>query len=144
MYQPPYKIENLDNWICITLRGVWDMATNIQYLSALANELNAKKGKSFNIAVDMRGWVVPFSEITERIKAPIHLDRRNQRCEVWLEEQGMKVDHIADKFFNEQHVKLTRTYSSSDFLAHINVLENEPLVSHMSQWLQQNQVDKQN
>ena len=46
MYQPPYKIENLDNWICITLRGVWDMATNIQYLSALANELNAKKGKS--------------------------------------------------------------------------------------------------
>ena len=51
---------------------------------------------------------------------------------------------IADKFFNEQHVKFTRTYSSSDFLAHIKVLENEPLVSHMSQWLQQNQVDKQN
>jgi hypothetical protein len=144
MSQQPYRIEILNNCICVTLRGHWDMATNIQYLSSLANTLNSRKGASFHLLVDMRTWGVSASAVSQRIKGHIHLDRRNQISEIWLQSKGVDVEHIADKFSGEQHFTLHRTSSVDSFLDKVEHVCGQDNKQAVVAWLKRNTVDKQN
>ena len=71
MSKQHYHIEEFHDVILVTLRGCWNLNTNIQYLATFGDILNARRGKAFYIIVDMRTWRVPHSESFARIKAPI-------------------------------------------------------------------------
>ncbi|NDV92493.1 arginine decarboxylase [Alteromonas sp. 345S023] len=144
MSQQPYRIEILNNCICVTLRGHWDMATNIHYLSSLANTLNSRKGSSFYLLVDMRTWVVPASAVSQRIKGHIHLDRRNQMSELWLQSGSADVEHIADKFSGEQHFTLHRISTVDLFLEKVEQVCGHDNKLTVAEWLERNTIDKQN
>lgn len=139
-----YQIEVLDDIVLVTLRGQWDMSTNIQYLAAFAEALNARRGKAFHIIVDMRTWVVPNTTLFTRIKAPIQIDRRNQRSEFWLEGPTSYVDHIAEKFAYEQNFQLLRNNDENAFLEHIEAAFSEDTTVRIVEWLARHAVDKQN
>lgn len=140
----PFTIEIFQNYLLVVLRGQWGMSTNIHYLSTLASSLKACNSKAFHIIVDMRGWEIPNDTVLEKIKAPIHLDRRNQRNEIWLEDSNTIADHIADKVSSEQSVNLLRTDSTSRVIEWVKRQSSSPVAEHISQWLADNTVDKQN
>lgn len=144
MSQQPYRIEVVKNCICVTLRGHWDMTTNIQYLSTLANTLNDRKGSSYHLLVDMRTWVVPISAIAEKIKGHIQLDRRNQLSEIWLQSEEADIEHIADKFHDEHHFTLHRITDVQGFIDKVELLCGHESKKHIEAWLDRNPIDKQN
>lgn len=119
------------------------MSTNIHYLSTLALSLQTCNSKAFHMVVDMRGWQIPNDTLSEKIKAPIHLDRRNQRSEIWLEDSDTVADHIADKVTSEQSVHLLRTDSTSRVIEWVSKQSSPSVTEHISQWLADNTVDKQ-
>jgi len=140
----PFTIEIFQNYLLVGLRGKWDMSTNIHYLSKLASSLQRCNGKAFHMVVDMRGWQIPNDTISEKIKAPIHLDRRNQRSEIWLEDSNTVADHIAEKVASEQSVHLLRTDSTSRVIEWVRQYSSAAAAERISQWLADNKVDKQN
>lgn len=120
------------------------MSTNIHYLSTLTSSLQTCNSKAFHMVVDMRGWQIPYDAVSEKIKAPIHLDRRNQRSEIWLEDCNTLADHIADKVSSEQSVHLLRTDSTSRVIEWVKQQSSPSVTEHIRQWLVDNKVDKQN
>jgi hypothetical protein len=132
----PFNIEQFHNCLLVTLRGKWDMATNILYLAQLSESLKRRRGRPFHLLVDMRTWQIPKSDSFNQMKAPIKLDRRNQLSEVWLENEDTDADHIADKFFNEQRFPLTRTKDEQTFLAHSKTLVDEVVMSYIRSWIE--------
>jgi hypothetical protein len=132
----PFNIEQFHNCLLVTLRGKWDMATNILYLAQLSESLKRRRGRPFHLLVDMRTWQIPKSDSFNQMKAPIKLDRRNQLSEVWLENEDTDADHIADKFFSEQRFPLTRTKDEQTFLAHSKTLVDEVVMSYIRSWIE--------
>ena len=132
----PFNIEQFHNCLLVTLRGKWDMATNIQYLAQLSESLKRRRGRPFHLLVDMRTWQIPKSDSFNQMKAPIKLDRRNQLSEVWLENEDTDADHIANKFFSEQRFSLTRTKDEQIFLAHSKTLVDEVVMSYIRSWIE--------
>lgn len=143
MSKQHYHIEVFQDLILVTLRGRWDMSTNIQYLAALGDTLNARRGRAFDIIVDMRTWEVLDSVAFARMKAPIQLDRRNQRSEVWLEDETTNAEHIAAKFFNEQNFKLKRTKNTGAFLKTIDPIFDDEAKAHIIEWATRHDLDEQ-
>ncbi|CAD5248273.1 conserved hypothetical protein [Alteromonas sp. 38] len=139
-----YHIEVFQDLILVTLRGRWDMSTNIQYLATFADTLNARRGKAFHIIVDMRSWEVPDSEFFARMKAPIQIDRRNQKIEIWLEDDKTVADHIAAKFFNEQNFTLHRTKNQDSFIRQVDSVFSGETKAYILEWVSRQVIDKQN
>ncbi len=144
MLKQHYHIEVFQDLILVTLRGRWDMNTNIQYLAAFGDTLKARRGKAFHIIVDMRTWEVPNSVSFAKMKAPIQLDRRNQLSETWLEDGETVADHIAAKFFNEQNFTLHRTKDQDSFMTRVDVVFDTETKAYVQDWITANAVDKQN
>jgi hypothetical protein len=139
-----YHIEVFQDLVLVTLRGRWDMSTNIQYLAAFGDTLRARRGKAFHVLVDMRTWKVPNSVTFAKMKAPIHLDRRNQKIEIWLEDDDTVADHIAAKFFNEQNFTLHRTKDQDSFMTQVDVVFDIETKAYIQNWITASAVDKQN
>ena len=144
MSKQHYHIEVFQDLILVTLRGRWDMNTNIQYLAAFGDTLKARRGKAFHIIVDMRTWEVPNSVSFAKMKAPIQLDRRNQLSETWLEDGETVVDHIAAKFFNEQNFTLHRTKDHDSFMSRVDLVFDIETKAYVQDWVAASAVDKQN
>ena len=144
MSKQHYHIDVFQDLILVTLRGRWDMNTNIQYLATFGDTLKARRGKAFHVIVDMRSWEVPHSESFARMKAPIHLDRRNQKIEIWLEDDNTVADHIAAKFFNEQNFTLHRTKDHNLFMTQVDSVFDNETKAYIQDWITANAVDKQN
>lgn len=132
----PFNIEQFHNCLLVTLRGKWDMATNIQYLAQLSESLKRRRGRPFHLLVDMRTWQIPKSDSFNQMKAPIKLDRRNQLSEVWLENEDTDADHTANKFLSEQRFSLTRTKDEQVFLTHSQTLVDEVVMSYIRSWIE--------
>ena len=144
MSKQHYHIEEFHDVILVTLRGCWNLNTNIQYLATFGDILNARRGKAFYIIVDMRTWRVPHSESFARIKAPIQIDRRNQKIEIWLEDDDTVADHIAAKFSNEQNFTLHRTKDLDSFIGQVDSVFEAETKAHIHEWLSRHAIDKQN
>ncbi|BFT31893.1 hypothetical protein D210916BOD24_30690 [Alteromonas sp. D210916BOD_24] len=139
-----YHIEQVSNCILVTLRGEWSESTNIQYLAALSEYLKRRRGRPFILLVDMRTWQIPKSETFNQIKAPFKLDRRNQLYEIWLECEGTDADHVAEKMRLEAKTPLERTHSVSQFLASCADKTDNKALAHITAWVENESVDKQN
>ncbi|MDO6566938.1 arginine decarboxylase [Alteromonas sp. 1_MG-2023] len=139
-----YQIEVFKDVILVTLRGDWDMNTNIQYLAFFADTLKSRRGKAFHVLVDMRTWKVPDSVSFAKMKAPIQLDRRNQLSETWLEDGETVADHIANKFFNEQNFTLQRTKDIESFMQQVDSMFGAKTKAHIFDWQAAHAVDKEN
>ncbi len=144
MSKQHYHIEVFQDLILVTLRGRWDMNTNIQYLAAFGDTLKARRGKAFHIIVDMRTWEVPNSVSFAKMKAPIQLDRRNQLSETWLEDGETVADHIAAKFINEQNFTLHRTKDHDSFMSRVDLVFDIETKAYVQDWVAASAVDKQN
>jgi hypothetical protein len=144
----PYHIEQFKNCILVTLRGEWDMATNIRYLGELSDCLEKRSGKPFHLIVDMRVWQDPKSDSNMKMKSTVKLDRRNQQSELWLEDDDSETNHIVENFFLDVAFTLDRTKDVSAFM---QLCENkaEPIVvDYIKSWVarnsQRDEIDKQN
>ena len=139
MSTTPFHIEPFRNCILVTLRGKWDMSTNIQYLAKLSECLKTRKGRPFHLFVDMRGWQTPNSDTFNQIKAPIKLDRRNQLSETWLEDDETDVEHIAQKFFKSPQInlgfELERTQNISEFIAYCEAKADKIVIDYVQTWI---------
>ena len=131
----PFDIEIFQNCILVTLRGHWDMGTNISYLGELSDVLQGRKGKSFHLFVDMRSWSIPNTDILRRIKEPVQLDRRNQLSELWLEDDKTDANHIADKFFEIQPFTFSRTNNVSTFLNDVGNRVEPSVMQYVTSWI---------
>lgn len=139
-----YHIEKFQDCILVTLRGSWNISTNIQYLSSLAEVLEARKGKKFRLLVDMRDWQVPSTPSAKRIKAAFHLDRRNQYAEIWLVNNATKSDDLEDKFFNHVSFSPKRAHTVKQFMDYVCNNDSNEQRAYILDWLERNSVDKQN
>ncbi|OJF70967.1 arginine decarboxylase [Alteromonas sp. V450] len=133
-----YNIEQFKNCILVTLRGNWTMATNIQYLAVMAEEINKRKGRPFHLIVDMRSWQIPTAKSFTQMKAAIKIDRRNQVSELWLEDDETNADHVAQKFFAETKFTLSRTKSVTDFIEQCAQKADDSVVQYVKIWLSNN------
>tara|TARA_Y100000034_G_scaffold6266_1_gene6889 strand:- start:2378 stop:2797 length:420 start_codon:yes stop_codon:yes gene_type:complete len=133
-----YKIEQFKNCILVTLRGNWTMATNIEYLAVMAEEINKRKGRPFHLIVDMRSWQIPTAKTFTQMKAAIKIDRSNQVSELWLEDEDTKANHIAEKFFAETKFTLSRTKSITDFIEQCAQKADDNVVQYIKIWLTHN------
>ena len=142
MSTAPFRIEQFRNCIVVTLRGKWNMTTNIQYLATLSEILKTRKGRPFHLFVDMRSWQIPKSDTFNQIKAPLKLGRRNQLSEMWLEDETTDADHIAEKFFtlssNKLSFKLQRTHDVTVFMTHGKNCADEAVVQYIQTALDYN------
>jgi hypothetical protein len=148
MPMAPYHIEQFKNCILVTLRGEWDMATNIRYLGELSDCLEKRSGKPFHLIVDMRVWQDPRSDSNIKMKSTIKLDRRNQLSELWLEDDNSETDHIVENFFTDIAFTLDRTKHFSTFIALCETKAEPVVVDYIKSWVSRNterdEVDKQN
>ncbi|WP_334038686.1 arginine decarboxylase [Alteromonas macleodii] len=139
MSTTPFHIEPFRNCILVTLRGKWDMSTNIQYLAKLSDCLKTRKGRPFHLFVDMRSWQIPNSDTFNQIKAPIKLDRRSQLSETWLEDEATDADHIAEKFFSAPSIKLgfelERTQSIPEFITLCEEKADNVVIDYVRTWI---------
>lgn len=139
MSTTPFHIEQFRNCIFVTLRGKWNMSTNIQYLAHLSDCLKTRKGRPFHLFIDMRTWQVPQSDTFNQIKAPIKLDRRNQLSETWLEDDETDAEHIAQKFFKSSTVnlgfELERTQNISEFIAYCEEKADKIVIDYVRTWI---------
>lgn len=139
----PYEIRQVDNCYLVTLRGKWNMSTNIQYLAQLSETLKSRKGRSFHLLVDMRTWQIPNSNIYNQIKAQMKLDRRNQLGELWLEDECTDYGNIAEKFLSEQKFVLERTNTVDAFLRSVAKRAGEVAANDIKNWVENEEFDKQ-
>ncbi|MEC8232271.1 MAG: arginine decarboxylase [Pseudomonadota bacterium] len=138
MLVAPYHIEQFKNCILVTLRGDWDMATNIRYLGELSDCLKQRSGKPFHLIVDMRSWQDPKSDSNMRMKSTIRLDRRNQLSELWLEDENSDTGHIVENFFADVSFPLDRTQSLTEFFSLCETKAEPLVVEYIKSWVAQN------
>lgn len=138
MLVAPYHIEQFKNCILVTLRGDWDMATNIRYLGELSDCLKQRSGKPFHLIVDMRSWQDPKSDSNMRMKSTIRLDRRNQLSELWLEDENSDTGHIVKNFFADVSFPLDRTQSLTEFFSLCETKAEPLVVEYIKSWVAQN------
>ncbi|GGW90434.1 hypothetical protein GCM10007391_25810 [Alteromonas halophila] len=100
---------------CFVVRksGLWELSTDLQYISELADILNKRQGNAFYLIVDMRGMRVPQEVKSNNEKYPIFLDRRNQKGEIWLLDDFAQADHLL-KYFKQVSFALKRTTSRDE------------------------------
>jgi hypothetical protein len=130
-----FDIEIFQNCILVTLRGNWDMVTNVNYLGELADVLQDRRGKPFHLLVDMRSWSIPNTDISRRIKEPVQLDRRNQLSEFWLEDDKTDANHIAEKFFENQPFIFNRTNDVTTFLSDVTKRVEPSMMDYVTSWI---------
>ncbi len=95
-----FHINIVKNVIQVRLEGVWDLATDIQYLSELAQHMRSCHNRPWGLVVDMRKWIVADDILNFKSKINIQMDRRNQVLECWLVgnmDQGNHVIHFIEK-----------------------------------------------
>ncbi|MEC8233407.1 MAG: arginine decarboxylase [Pseudomonadota bacterium] len=114
------------------------MATNIEYLAVMAEEINKRKGRPFHLIVDMRSWQIPTAKTFTQMKAAIKIDRSNQVSELWLEDEDTKANQIAEKFFAETKFTLSRTKSITDFIEQCAQKADDNVVQYIKIWLTHN------
>jgi len=131
----PFDIEIFQNCILVTLRGHWDMGTNISYLGELSDALQSRRGKPFHLFVDMRSWSIPNTDISRRIKEPVQLDRRNQLSELWLEDDTTDANHIAEKFLKNQPFTFSRTNDVTTFLSDVDKRVEPSVMAYVTSWI---------
>nr|WP_240920040.1 hypothetical protein [Paraglaciecola sp. 20A4] len=68
------------------------------YLSDLGETMNAMRGNTWAVLVDMRGWVVPISVSSSPLKSDVNLDRRNQKIECWVVDSPSQGDALLPYF----------------------------------------------
>ncbi|WP_334065154.1 arginine decarboxylase [Alteromonas genovensis] len=131
----PFDIEIFQNCILVTLRGHWDMGTNINYLVELSDILQSRKGKPFHLFVDMRSWSSTKTETVIRIKDSIQLDRRNQLSELWLEDDTTDANHIAQRYLENQPFTFSRTNDVTTFLSDIDKRVEPSVMAYVTSWI---------
>lgn len=131
----PFDIEIFQSCILVTLRGNWNMVTNVSYLGELSDVLQSRGGKPFHLFVDMRSWSIPNTDISRRIKEPVQLDRRNQLSELWLEDDKTEANHIAEKFFANQPFTFSRTNDVTTFLSDVDKRVEPSVMTYVTSWI---------
>jgi len=131
----PFDIEIFQSCILVTLRGHWNMVTNVNYLGELADVLQSRKGKSFHLLVDMRCWSIPDTDVSRRIKEPVQLDRRNQLSELWLEDDKTDANHIAENFIASQPFTFSRTKDVNTFLSDVEKRVEPSVMQYVTSWI---------
>jgi hypothetical protein len=87
-----FTINTFHNLLKVRLEGIWDLATNIEYL----NELSLVMRSCHNgPLVDMRDWIVTDEIRNFKSKINIQMDRRNQILECWLVDDMDRGSHVA-------------------------------------------------
>ncbi|WP_051275464.1 hypothetical protein [Aestuariibacter salexigens] len=106
--KPGFVIDRIRNIIVVETYGIWDIPTDYEYLSALAETMNLMRGNPWYVFVDMREWVVPDAISQSPFKSDVVLTRSNQMSECWLVAEPAQGEHIAP-FFEKARVPLIRT-----------------------------------
>lgn len=97
---PRFQITIDNNTIKVQLEGVWDLATDIEYLNKLSEAMHSCHNKPWALVVDMRGWIVTEEIRNFKSKINLQMDRRNQDVECWIVDdmgQGEHVQHFIEK-----------------------------------------------
>lgn len=132
----PFDIEIFQNCILVTLRGHWDMGTNVNYLGELSDALQSRRGKPFHLFVDMRSWSSTKTETVIRIKDSIQLDRRNQLSELWLEDDATDANHIAQRYLEKQPFTFSRTKDVNTFLSDVEKRVEPSVMAYVTSWIE--------
>lgn len=134
-FRRSFDIEIFQNCILVTLRGHWDMGTNVNYLGELSAVLQSRRGRAFHLFVDIRSWSSTKTDTVIRIKDSIHLDRRNQLSELWLEDETTDANHIAQRYFENQHFTFKRTNDVSTFLDYVCERVEPSVMAYVKSWI---------
>lgn len=110
-----FHIQVVDNCFLVKKSGLWSLATDLQYISALSDMLENRQGTAFYMLVDMRGLNVPEEVKFHKEKYPIILDRRNQKGEIWLQDDPKQTDHLL-RYFEDVTFELKRTVHKAQFV----------------------------
>ncbi len=134
MTSSAYSIQTVKNVILVRKRSPWNTATDIAYLSDLAQEISLQKKQPFYVLVDMRSWEYPEEMRFSKVTADIHFDRRSQKGECWLLNQPNQAQHLL-KYFINQHFSLVRTTEVQDVLDWLQQPGVAQVHDTIAQWL---------
>lgn len=114
MTSSKYRIQTIDNCFLVKKSGLWDLSTDLHYISALSDVLEQRQGNAFYMLVDMRGLTVPEHVKNHKDRYPIVLDRRNQKGEIWLQDDPAQSAHLL-RYFKDVTFELKRTVHQAQF-----------------------------
>ncbi len=130
-----FAIRSVKNLILIKLSGEWSMATDLSYLSELAEHISRFRSRKYCIFADMRGWQLEQPIKQEVAKTDVRFDRRSQKGECWLQATVNQAEHLV-KFFDGLRFPLYRTTDTKDALDWAHEMLDEELHSQVSQWIE--------
>ncbi len=134
MANKKYHIQCVDNCFLVKKTGSWDLSTDLQYISELADALVKRQGNAFYLIVDMRGLQVPDDVKHAKQRYPVILDRRNQLGEIWLLDDPQQSSHLLT-YFEHVRFELQQTTQRDAFLQWLSARLTPRTLQAVTRWL---------
>lgn len=108
-----FTISSNKNVIYITLKGLWTIQKDLEYITRLTEVVELYRSKQWCMCVDMRGWQLPKEVYNSPFSSKIMLNRRTQIAEIWIVDNLQQGDELLP-FFSETKIKPVKVFSQNE------------------------------